>query len=67
MAGSEHELSMILPIISIESQREKTNHMKDIEDMVKKELEKSLSLNVVEIVNILFGIYTAEGKNAYYR
>ena len=36
-------------------------------EMIKKELEKNLSLNVVEVVNILFGIHTSEGKNAYYR
>ena len=32
-----------------------------------EELEKNLSLNIVEVVNILFGIHTSEGKNAYYR
>ena len=67
IAGNETELSVILPILIIETQREKTNISKDIEEMVKKEVEKSTNLTAVEIVNILFGINAGDGKNPYYR
>jgi hypothetical protein len=67
MAGNDNELGILLPILTIESQKEKNNISKEIEEMIKKELEKNLSLNIVEVVNILFGIHTSEGKNAYYR
>jgi hypothetical protein len=67
IAGNETELSVILPILIIETQREKTNISKDIEEMVKKEIEKSTNLTAVEVVNILFGINAGDGKNPYYR
>jgi hypothetical protein len=67
IAGNETELSVILPILIIETQREKANISKDIEDMVKKENEKSINFTAVEVVNILFGINAGEGKNPYYR
>jgi hypothetical protein len=68
MSGSENELAMLLPIIVIETQREKTNIIKDVDDMVREELEKNNLLNVVDVVNILFGVYQAgEAKNAFFR
>jgi hypothetical protein len=69
MAGSESELSILLPILQIDSQRDKANIMKDIEEMVKKEVEKNINLNTIDIINIVYGITTGtgEGKNAYYR
>jgi hypothetical protein len=56
-----------LPVIILETQREKANTTKDIEEMVKKEAERSTNINAVEVVNILFGINTVDGKNPYYR
>jgi hypothetical protein len=67
IAGNETELSVILPILIIETQREKTNISKDIEEMVKKEIERTTNLTAVEVVNILFGINGGDGKNPYYR
>jgi len=67
IAGNDSELSIILPIFIMETQREKMNASKDIEEMVKKEIEKSTNLSAVEVVNILFGINAGEGKNPYYR
>jgi hypothetical protein len=67
MAGSDSELSVLLPIIVVETQKEKNNIIKEVEDMVKKELEKNQMMNVIEVVNILFGIHSSEGKNPYYR
>jgi hypothetical protein len=54
--------------MEIEKEREKGNINKDVEDMLRKEVEKSLNLTPVEVVNILFGIYANDGrKSAYYR
>ena len=64
IAGSD-DLSILLPILVIESQREKGNAVKEIEDMLKKEIEHNANMNIVEVVNILFGICTHE-KNPYY-
>jgi len=64
IAGSD-DLSILLPIMIIDSQREKANIYKDVEDMLKKEFENNSNINTVEVVNILFGISTYE-KNPYY-
>jgi hypothetical protein len=66
MAGTE-DVKVLLPILEVDTQRERASIVKDIEDMVRKEVEKNIQLNNVELVNILFGIHTNEGKNAYFR
>jgi hypothetical protein len=65
IAGSE-QLSLILPIIDPDSQKEKGNIFKDIEDMLKKEFEKNITITPVEVINIVFGIAFGEGKNPHY-
>ena len=66
MAGNQNELNVLLPIISIESQRDKANIQKDIEEYAKKELEKNLNLNSIDVINILFGI-NLETKSSHLR
>lgn len=66
MAGSESELSIILPIMALETQRDKTSVAKDIEDMLRKEIEKSTNITSVDVINILFGINSSDGKSNYY-
>jgi hypothetical protein len=65
IAGTE-QLSFILPIIELDTQRDKVNLSKDIEDMLRKELERNNMITPVEVINILFGINSGEGKNPYY-
>ena len=57
MAGNSNELGLILPIILIDTQREKSTIVKDIDEMVKKEVEKNDNTGIIEMVNVLFGIY----------
>ena len=50
--------------------RNKMGYMKkggEAKAMVKKEVEKNLNLNVIDVLNILFGINASDGKNPYYR
>jgi hypothetical protein len=67
IAGSEQEISMLLPIMPLDTQREKAAVSKDIEEMLKKEFEKNIGITAVEVVNILFGISIGDLKNPYYR
>lgn len=56
MAGSEKELAILLPIIPIETQREKANIAKEIEDMITKEVDKNINISSIEVINILLGV-----------
>jgi hypothetical protein len=60
-------LGIILPIITVDSQRERTTIIKEIDDMIRKEVEQNVNISVLEIVNVLFGIFGADGKNMYLR
>jgi hypothetical protein len=35
--------------------------------MVKNEIERNNNIGIIEIVNILFGIFGKDGKNTYLR
>ena len=56
IAGNENEKNIILPIYKIEIQRELTSVTKDIEDFINQEIKKKFNVNVIDIINILFGI-----------
>jgi len=56
ISGNENELAILIPTISIDSQRDKANIQKDIEDFVKKEYEKNWHVNSIELINVLIGI-----------
>ena len=67
MAGNEIEKNVILPIYNIETQRESTAVVKEIEDFAVKEVEHNLGVNSVDIINILFGIsFKGKEMKAYY-
>ena len=67
MAGNEIEKNVILPIYNIETQRESTAVVKEIEDFTVREVEHSLGVNSVDIINILFGIsFKGKEMKAYY-
>ena len=59
-------MGVLIPIISIDSQREKTNIQKDIEDFTKKEFDKNNSVNSIHLINVLFGM-NVESKSLYLR
>ena len=56
IAGNENEKNIILPIYKIEIQRELTSVTKDIEDFINQEIKKKFNVNIIDIINILFGI-----------
>ena len=67
MAGNEIEKNVILPIYNIETQRESTAVVKEIEDFTVREVEHNLGVNSVDIINILFGIsFKGKEMKAYY-
>jgi hypothetical protein len=56
----------MLPILSLDTQKEKASVMKDVEDMLRKEIETNPNIGPVDVINIAMGINTHE-KNPYYR
>ena len=56
IAGNENEKNILLPIYKIEIQRELTSITKEIEDFINKEIKKKFIINIIDIINILFGI-----------
>lgn len=67
ISTNEYDLNSILPIITIDTQKERNNITKEIEEMLNKRTENVASLNSVDMINILFGIYNLEGKSKEYR
>lgn len=66
IAGNENELNVLIPVISIDSQRERVNIQKEIEEFVRIEFEKNNFINSIDIINVLFGI-NIESKSVYLR
>ena len=59
-------MAVLLPVLPIDTQREKFTLQHEIEDFAKKEIEKMPNLTTIDLVNVLLGI-SVDSKSLYLR
>ena len=56
-AGNETEKDILLPIVKLESQRDKINFVNNLKNLIKSFLQYDLSINVLDIIFVLIGFF----------
>ena len=56
-AGNQSEKEILLPIVKLESQRDKINFINGLKNLIKNFLQYDLSINTIDIIFVLIGFF----------
>ena len=60
-SGNSNEKDILLPVVKLENQRDKTNFIQNLKELIKRFLQYDLNISVIDVLYVLFG-YIQKGK-----
>jgi hypothetical protein len=60
-AGNANEKDILLPIVKLDTQRDKINFINSLKELIKRFLEYETNISTIDVMNVLFG-YMQKGK-----